>query len=378
MLFCRIRMTPSRWTEVRDLLARCLEADPRDVPALLDSVCREDPNLRREVESLLAASRQEAFIDKSVHHSPPVAQVLLPGARIAQYSINTRIGEGGMGIVYDGRDNWDGSRVALKAIHGLAAAEDLVRARFLREARVLSSLNHPNIVRIREILTHASQPVIVMEFVEGRPLSDLITAGALPVETAISIAIQVASAIGCAHRAGVIHRDVKPANVMITSGGVVKVLDFGAAKQFVVAEGDDPVSSTATGVLLGSPAYMSPEQTLGKPADASSDVFSFGSLLYEMLTGIKAFERSSIFATLSAVAREHPRDVQSLRPEAPAGLSWLIRQCLNKQPRRRPTATSIEHFLATSAMHGRLRTTIHALCCKLPPFLRKLVYTEQP
>ena len=371
-------MTPSRWTEVRDLLARCLEADPRDVPALLDSVCGEDPELRREVESLLAASRQEAFIDNSVHHSPPVAQVLLPGARIAQYSINTRIGEGGMGIVYDGRDNWDGSRVALKAIHGLAVAEDLVRARFLREARVLSSLNHPNIVRIREILTHASQPVIVMEFVEGRPLSELITAGALPVEMVISIAIQVASAIGCAHRAGVIHRDVKPANVMITSGGVVKVLDFGAAKQFVVAEGDDPVSSTATGVLLGSPAYMSPEQALGKPADASSDVFSFGSLLYEMLTGIKAFERSSILATLSAVAREHPRDVQSLRSDAPAGLSWLIRQCLNKQPRRRPTATSIEHFLATSAMHGRLRTIIHAVFCKFPPFLRNFVYTEQP
>ncbi len=254
---------------------------------------------------------------------------------IGRYEVLSQLGEGGMGRVYKARDPLLNRLVALKVLlPGVVDPEQ--RSRFLQEARAASALNHPNIITIYEVGEAAGQDYIAMEYLDGQALDRLIPAGGLPAEELLAYAQQMAGALELAEAANVVHRDLKPANVFVTASGRIKVLDFGLAKvAFAPGAPDDVTRSvlaaaphTQAGVLLGTVAYMSPEQAEGRAVDARSDIFSFGCILYEMLTGRRAFQGSSLVAVLTAVLRDDP-------PPLPGPLGEVVARCLRKSPEQR-------------------------------------------
>ncbi|MEP6800635.1 MAG: protein kinase [Acidobacteriota bacterium] len=278
---------------------------------------------------------------------------------LKHYRIVEKIGEGGMGIVYRALDAHLDRTVAIKVLRPEAVGDPERKWRFVREAKAASALNHPHIVTIHDIDSYQGVDFLVMEYVEGTPLDKLIPKGGLPVSQAVDIGRQIASALGAAHSAGIVHRDVKPANVMVGKGGRVKVLDFGLAKLVErngAADGETS-DSTATaasaylrtrqGVILGTIAYMSPEQAQGNPVDARSDVFSLASVIYEMLAGHRPFLGDSHLLTLTAILRDDPPALKNVRPEVPPGLEAVLARSLAKPPADRyPTANEMETALA--------------------------------
>jgi predicted ATPase len=270
--------------------------------------------------------------------------MLAPGTKLGSYEIVSALGAGGMGEVYRARDARLNRIVAIKILPAAFATADDHLHRFEREARSASALNHPNIVTIHELGRDGTTHYIAMEMIEGTTLRDLLKAGSLPVRKAIDIAAQIAEGLAKAHEAGIAHRDIKPGNLMITADGFVKILDFGLAK--LVPAGDElsqvhtrSSSDTRSGVILGTPEYMSPEQAGGLPLDFRSDQFSLGLVLYEMLTGKRAFRRNTAAETLVAILREQPDPVATLVPDTPAPLCWAIERCLAKEPEKRYAAT---------------------------------------
>src|ERR1017187_6436205 len=241
---------------------------------------------------------------------------LAAGDCLGHYSIVEKLGEGGMGVVYKARDSRLKRFVALKVLPPEKVTDPERKQRFVQEARSASALNHPNIVTVHDIDQSDGVDFIAMEYVEGKTLSELIGRKGLKLNEALKYAIQIADALAKAHAAGIVHRDLKPGNVMVTADGQVKVLDFGLAK---LAEGQvRPEDSTRTlqpstelGVIVGTASYMSPEQAEGKKVDARSDIFSFGSLLYEMLTGRRAFRRDTPALTLAAILHMEPPPLES-------------------------------------------------------------------
>lgn len=265
------------------------------------------------------------------------------GRTLSHYRIEEKLGQGGMGIVYRARDTRLERNVAIKILPPETIADPERKHRFEREARSASALNHPNIVTIHDIDTADGVDFIAMEYVDGEPLERILARGRLPLEEAVDHAVQIAGALAAAHSAGIVHRDIKPANLMVTRAGQVKVLDFGLAKLVEPAVAEGPVVSagpTATGVprltrqgvVLGTLAYMSPEQAEGKPVDARSDVFSFGAVFYEMLTGRRPFQADSNLQTLTAILRDAPPPLRSIRPDVPADLERILLRCLEKKP----------------------------------------------
>jgi Tol biopolymer transport system component/tRNA A-37 threonylcarbamoyl transferase component Bud32 len=255
------------------------------------------------------------------------------GQRLAHYQIEEKLGEGGMGVVYKARDTHLDRFVAIKVLPPERMADPSRKSRFVQEAKAASALNHPNIVTIHDIATDAGHDFIAMEHIEGRTLADLIGRKGLPLNQALKIGIQIADALAKAHAKGIIHRDLKPTNVMVTTDGVAKVLDFGLAKLTEVRPEDETLTlRTEEGSILGTAAYMSPEQAQGKVLDARSDIFSFGSVLYEMATGRRAFESDSKMSTLAAIINREPKPLTGV---VPAGLERLIQKCLRKDPARR-------------------------------------------
>ncbi len=270
---------------------------------------------------------------------------MVPGAVLGSYEIVSLLGSGGMGEVYRARDTRLGRDVALKCLPA-AVADDTERlARFQREAQVLASLNHPNIGAIYGLEQLTSARFLVLELVEGGTLASRLDRGAVPLEEAIEIARQIALALQAAHDKGIVHRDLKPSNVAFTEAGDVKVLDFGLAKLDGRADVSattasltptitSPALMTGVGALLGTAAYMSPEQARGKPADKRSDVWSFGCVLYEMMTGTRVFEDDDIADTLASVLKREP-DWNRLPDTLPSAIRVLVRRCLSKDPRQR-------------------------------------------
>src|SRR5271157_2650343 len=261
-----------------------------------------------------------------------------PGQRLSHYEIQEKLGQGGMGVVYRALDVRLERSVALKVLPADKTADPTRRSRFVREAKAASALNHPNIVTIHEIETDAGRDFIAMELVPGRTLGDLMAHGPIAIEDVVSYAIQIAEALRAAHAAGIVHRDIKPANVMITPAGAVKLLDFGLAK-LVSSDGPFESEDTATmhtvaGAVVGTVAYMSPEQAQGLPADARSDIFSFGTVLFQMLTGQAPF-RGSTVALMYAIVNVSPQSVKRFRPDVPEALSALVARALEKDPARR-------------------------------------------
>ena len=285
------------------------------------------------------------------------------GSRLAHYDVTALIGEGGMGQVYQATDSKLNRQVALKILPKAFARDPDRLARFQREAQVLASLNHPNIAQIHGLEESEGTRALVLELVEGPTLADRIARGPIPLDEALPIAKQIAEALEAAHEAGVIHRDLKPANIKVREDGTVKVLDFGLAKALDTGpEGDPSQSPTLTaaatqmGVIMGTAAYMSPEQARGKAVDKRADIWAFGVVLYEMLTGTKPFPGDDISQTLARVIDRDP-DWDALPKTLPQALDTYLRRCLQRDPRERIRDIGDVRL----AMNGAFETTVSAI-----------------
>ena len=270
---------------------------------------------------------------------------LAAGTRLGVYEVISPLGAGGMGEVYRARDPRLSREVALKILPAEVVSDASRLKRFEKEARAASALNHPNIVTIYDIGQTDGVSWISMEKVEGKTLREALFGGALPIRKLLPIGAQIADGLARAHEAGIVHRDLKPENVMVTKDGLVKVLDFGLAKQTGPVSGSGEGShlptetGTSPGVVLGTVGYMSPEQAGGQPLDFRSDQFSFGSILYELATGKRAFQKGTAVDTLSAILHDEPKPIGEISPDTPALLRWIVERCLAKDPEGRYAST---------------------------------------
>jgi serine/threonine protein kinase len=267
---------------------------------------------------------------------------LAAGSRLGPYEILAPLGAGGMGEVYRARDPRLSREVAIKVLPESFSRDPDRMRRFEQEAKAAGVLNHPNITAVYDIGTHAGATYVVSELLEGETLRAALAGGKLSLRTAVDDAHQIAQGLAAAHEKGIIHRDLKPENLFVTNDGRVKILDFGLAKlthteERASKETDLPTATAGTepGVVLGTLGYMSPEQVRGKPADARSDIFSFGAILYEMLSGNRTFRGESAADTMSAILREDPPDLSITNQAVPPGLEQIVRHCLEKNPERR-------------------------------------------
>jgi serine/threonine protein kinase/Tol biopolymer transport system component len=290
---------------------------------------------------------------------------LSPGNKLGPYEIIAAIGAGGMGEVYRAKDTRLGRDVAIKVLpEALVKDADRLR-RFEQEARTIAALNHPNILGIHDIGTHEGAPFLVSELLDGETLRQKIDAGSLPVKRAIEYGLGIAQGLGAAHNKGIVHRDLKPENVFITHDGRVKVLDFGLAK-LVQPEESGVTAKTLTspgtlpGVVMGTIGYMSPEQVRGTASDARSDIFSFGAVLYEMLTGKRAFKRDTAAETMTAILREEPPELNETGWQGPIGLQRILGRCLEKNVERRFQSASDLAF-AIEALSGTATSAVQTV-----------------
>jgi serine/threonine protein kinase len=339
-------MDPERWQRIEEIYHSALEHEPAERTAFLAEACHSDADLRREVEGLLA--QKGSLFDRPAWELAD----LKPGSRFGTYEIISKLGEGGMGVVYRARDSKLNRTVAIKVLPALLAHDPGRLARFEREAKVLAALNHPNIAQIYSVEDRA----LVMELVEGETLK-----GPLPLETALDYGRQIAEALATAHDKGIIHRDLKPENIKVTPQGIVKVLDFGLAAirpESDVADvvDDSPAlakSPTTAGMILGTAAYMAPEQARGQTVDKRAEVWAFGCVVYEMLTGRQAFPGQTISDSLAAVLTRET-DLDAVPPSA----RRMVQTCLEKDPKRRPQAIGDWRLLVESVEPPRKTASI--------------------
>ena len=378
-----------RFAEVDAVLAAAFELPPGERRAYVESTCAADSGLREDALRLLASSEQDVLhapdrlaqlladaASLAEDDSETVTGALAAGSRFGAYLVLGPVGAGGMGEVYRARDTRLGREVALKVLPNEFAGDTERLARFEREARILASLNHPRINAIHELEEDGGRKALVLELVDGRTLAELLEDGALPVERALEITRQIAEALDAAHRHGVLHRDLKPANVRLTEDGQVKVLDFGLAKSVQSGDGartragpNAASHMTMPGRILGTAPYMSPEQLRGGAADARSDIWALGCLLYEMLTGTRAFGGTTA-AEAAAAVLEHRPDLSQLPDRTPPAVRELVASCLNKDPDRRPTTASqiagtLDGLLSEGASQVRARLRLDMRTARL-------------
>ncbi len=368
-------MTPARWRQVEEIFATALELQGDSRSEYLRAACGRDAEVMREVESLLRAMRDGS---RDVLESPAIElQGLRPGAagleagrRLGPYEIIEPLGAGGMGAVYRARDSKLDRDVALKVMSAAVGKDAGAGARFEREAKAVAALSHPNIVAIFDFGVDDGIPYAATELLEGETLRDRLRHGRIPESEAIDNALQILRGLSIAHEKGVVHRDLKPENVFVTRSGQVKILDFGLSKQLSEVEaieeptplcdsgesGDSGGSGqTQPGAVMGTVGYMSPEQAIGLPVDARSDLFSFGAILQEMLTGERAFVPRSPEETLGAIVSGAACELGGVRPSVAA----VVRRCLEKSPERRfGSAREIAGALieASEPLRGGART----------------------
>src|SRR5208283_1687854 len=328
-------MRSERWKQVEELFEAAQQRPVEQRAEFLRQACPDDPELRAEVESLLkAAESRDPLLDgsplSSVEERGPA---LKPGDKLGSFQIIALIGKGGMGEVYRARDPRLKRDVAIKTLpSGFAADRDRI-ARFEREARAASALNHPNIVSVHDIGCEGGVSFIVSELVDGETLARMIQRGPLPLRKLVEVSTQICDGLAAAHAAGVIHRDLKPGNIMLTRDGRVKILDFGLARQsHAIGVNSTTMEESHPGLIMGTPGYMSPEQVRGETTDARSDIFSLGVILYEMASGKPAFRGTSSVEVMNSILKDEPPE---LPPASPPALDRIVRRCIEKQPARR-------------------------------------------
>ena len=346
-------MEPRRWQQIEHFYRAALLRPIEERAAFLEEACAGDEALRLLVEALLEIPPNVESLSTGRIASQPET-FALSGLRLGVYHLQERIGAGGMGEVYRAQDPRLGRHVAIKILTSAVADDPARCARFEREAQLLASLNHPNIATIHGFEESGAMRALVMELVEGETLAERIararatdapalSAGGfcIPMEEALALAQQIAEALEAAHQKNIVHRDLKPANIKITPAAKVKVLDFGLAKALTDQEPENEATSLGVrpdvsrdGLIMGTAAYMSPEQSHGHPLDTRTDVWAFGCVMYEMLTGRKAFGRTTIVDTVTALRTEEP-DWSVLPAAAPASIRLLIERCLAKDARNR-------------------------------------------
>jgi eukaryotic-like serine/threonine-protein kinase len=349
-------MDSERWKQVDDVLQSVLDRAPEERDAFLRQACAGDEALEREVRSLLTSDQQAGrFLENPAlevaaraialkkNKEAPETPGSLTGRTISHYRVGEKLGAGGMGVVWKARDTHLDRFVALKFLPAAKMSDPERKGRFAQEAKTASALNHPNIITIYDIDQADGADFIAMEFVPGKALDQLIPRKGLRLNEALKYATQVADALAAAHAAGIVHRDLKPGNVMVDDNGCVKVLDFGLAKlteqdgasEFARTETIAAAPKTAEGMIVGTVSYMSPEQAEGKKVDARTDIFSFGALLYEMITGRRAFVGDSMASILSAILRDEPKPASEFIQGLPRELDRIVTRCLQKDPNRR-------------------------------------------
>jgi len=332
-------MSPEHWQQVERIYHDVAARAPGERDAFLRQACAGDEALRCEVERLLEVNSaagdflEAPAIQLESRALAASCRRMSSGTRIGPYEVTGPLGAGGMGEVYKARDTRLNRTVAIKVLPEYAAEDQDRRKRLLREARAASALNHPNIVTIHDVLSGEGQDCIVMECVEGRSLANILRSGPVRAAQAVEYAIQIADALSAAHDAGIVHRDIKPGNIMVTPAGAVKVLDFGLAKlPLAIGTDGETASISRQGTIAGTVAYMSPEQAEGKTVDARSDIFSFGIVLYEMLSGRQPFSGESDLRVLHAVLHDA---APPLSEKIPAPLRAVIAKAMEKEPANR-------------------------------------------
>jgi serine/threonine protein kinase/Tol biopolymer transport system component len=329
-------MTGERWERIKDVLHRAMQLPPEQRAVFLDQTCDGDSSLRHEVESLLAADDQAR---SSFLQGPPLLH-LGKGVRLGDYEIQNLLGAGGMGEVYRALDVRLRREVAIKVLPAAFASDADRLRRFEQEATAAAALNHPNILAVHQMGTYQGAPYLVSELLEGETLREPIRRGRLAVRKAVEYGIQIARGLAAAHEKGIVHRDVKPENLFVTKDGRVKILDFGLAKLTQPEHGFEHVAPTPgdasePGVVMGTVGYMAPEQVRGQVADHRADIFAFGAIVYEMLTGKRAFQKPTSAETMSAILNQDPPSISQLAPTIPLALQRVVHRCLEKNREQR-------------------------------------------
>src|SRR5262245_12022346 len=375
-----MKMDKQRWQQIETLYHAALERPPDERAAFLADACADDSGLLREVEALLRYDPTEGGVmqDNALavaaqalepNELSQTAPQLFPGQEIGAYKILALLAVGGMGVVYRARDERLRREVAIKVLPASFAHDGDRLRRFEQEAHATSALNHPNILTIYDIGAHEGAPFIVAELLEGEELRAQLESGALPARRALEYALQITQGLAAAHEKGIVHRDLKPENLFVTKDGRVKILDFGLAKlrppQPGVVDTDALTQKRLThpGVVMGTVGYMSPEQVRGQEADHRADIFSFGVILYEMLSGRRTFTGESAIEVMKAILKEEPPELTAANHRVPQGLERLIRRCVEKQPERRfHSAHDLSYALeALSTSSGARLETVTAL-----------------
>ena len=360
-------MEAERWHLIEKIYHSALDRDPSERAIFLETACSADEDLRREVESLLASSSDAGtFIEspavqvaaglltKEEIEKETAAESLLPGTSISHYQIVEKIGAGGMGEVYRAHDPRLGRDVALKVLPAALTGDPDRLRRFEQEARAAAALNHPNILAIYDVGTwQYGIPYVVAELLEGETLRARLQNGPLPIRTAILIASQICMGLAAAHDKGIVHRDLKPDNLWLTKDGGVKILDFGLAKllpeKLVPPDLEATATETTSTRIMGTLGYMSPEQIRGRSLDQRTDIFSLGAVLYELLSGRRAFQGPTPADTISAILTRDPAELSSTNEAIPAVVSGIVRRSLEKNPDDRFHSARDVAFALTAA-----------------------------
>jgi eukaryotic-like serine/threonine-protein kinase len=387
-------MTPTQWEEVKQRFHEALQHPAESRKSFLARACSDDI-VRAEVERLLTeGDRAGDFLSRpgardligllaleSRATTPSLNRAkMTPGQTLDRYQILSLLGSGGMGMVYRAHDPLLQRSIAVKLLLDEFSADETALKRFRSEAHALSALSHPNICTVHDIGEVEGRTFIVMEYVPGTRLDELIRRKTMPANEAVRYAIQIAAGLAKAHTAGIIHRDLKPGNIMVTDDGQIKLLDFGVAKLTPAVDGLARNESMLTieGTIVGTAAYMSPEQAEAKGVDARSDIFSFGAVLFEMLTGQRAFQGGSHIGTLSAILSVNPKPVSSICPGIPVELDTIVARCLCKNPDQRfqnaaAVVAALQEIQATMEAGARRRGPVHARLIRRMSRVRAIV-----
>jgi serine/threonine protein kinase len=341
-------MKPERWQQIDKLLEELLDLPAAQRAEFLDRACAGDAELRQEVETLLQAEQQageflkQPALDVAAQQLAAKEARSLAGQKLSHYEVISLIGAGGMGEVYRAKDTRLDRDVAIKVLPRSLAHSQASLARFRHEAKAVAALSHPNILAIYDVGSEQGLHYAVTEWLEGETLFQRLNRGAMPWREAVKTAAEIADGLAATHSKGIVHRDLKPANIFLTSDGRVKILDFGVArvKPSASLPAGNPASTfpvTEAGMVIGTVGYMSPEQVRGEKADAPSDIFALGCVLYEMVTGKRAFDAGTAAETIAAIVRDPLSWPGDQGKDVPFESQRVILHCLEKKPR---TATS--------------------------------------